>query len=129
MKLVISEKNMEKLETVLNCAQKGCRARTIDSEGLIETAKETTEHLLCVGVVKSELKTIQFTINCSSKLPNSYNYPAEATWVRCGFNSKGEPVLLSVVRGPNARPATKVEIHGLEKFKEAIIQRISRVVA
>ena len=83
----INVNNPEKIQKLLDEAQMGCRARTVDAEDVVRASFEADERLTAAGVPLT-MRQGAWAAFCPAKVANSYKGIAEGTMVGLQRGSK-----------------------------------------
>lgn len=116
--IIINEKNISKIEKVLNDVQKNARVRTIDIADIISACEDIEKKFKFIS--KKALEDITFSIDINGQVfPNAYHGIPESTWFVCKYHG-GKWRLTNVVRDRTGRN-TNPHIRMTDVTKAAII--------
>ena len=77
MKIIINEKNIDRIEAAIKEAEGRATCRTITAREVLRTAEEITRKL---GISKKNLVGVKAEVDSNAqKLPNAYKWNAEST--------------------------------------------------
>ena len=117
-KIIINEKNLPVIQTIIDDVQKRSRERTITAES-IRAAIRQIEHKLAIP--KSHMEGIIAVVDLNAQdFPRAYKYRAESTQFKI-IKGKSAWYLVDVYRDYTRRPAQKYVLSLTDVAKESII--------
>lgn len=85
----LTEKNLEKLQQLLDQAQGKATARTLDAHDLLDLADRAEARLAELGLCVADRKGARVAYHMGLNLPNSYKFCPEYTTARIGRRATG----------------------------------------
>ena len=117
-KVLISEKNLPKIQSILDDVQKRSRERTITAGSIREACQQIENKL---GITKSHMEGITAIVDLNAQdFPRAYKYRAESTHFQI-VRGKSAWYLVDVYRDYTRRPAQKYVLSLTDVAKKSII--------
>lgn len=86
-KILITEENKEKIESLINAVQQKAKERTLGWSEVCDAEKRAKE--VAGKLLKKHLKGMQFIYTMQEDLPQSYKYKYQATTILLEYTPKG----------------------------------------
>lgn len=123
-RLIISEKNLERIQTRLDEAQAKSRVRNITAREMLDAVNEITEKL---GIAKTDMEGIIAFVDLNARnFPNAYRGQPESTHFNAIFQN-GSWRYLAAQRDYTHRESKRVQLHFPAQAKEAILAKAARL--